>query len=152
MIAALVLAVTVAVIDHSAVAKSAIAAKDYARAESEARLAVQTASKSGDAHRLLGTVYSLRGNLTAAVTEFRAAISINPKDANAQYNLGVAYLKLSKPADAVKAFTEAIRLNPKDAAAYDYRATAYDKLGNAKAAQADRQIASSLKKKTEVLR
>lgn len=139
-------------VDYAARSKVYLARRDYVRAEQDARLAVQKAPSSGDAHRLLGTVYTLRGNYAGAVTEFQTAVRLNPRDANAYYNLGIVYFKQNKLADSVRALSEAVRLNPKDAAAFEYRATVYQKQGNAKAAEADRLTAASLKKKTEVLR
>ena len=138
--------------DYVASSKSAITQKDYAKAERDALAAVRASPNSGDAHRLLGTAYFLNGKLTGAITEFQTAIRLNPRDANAYYNLGIVYYRQSKWNESLGNLNQAIRLNSKDAAYFDYRANVYDKLQNKKAAEADRLTASSLRKKTEVMR
>jgi Flp pilus assembly protein TadD len=86
------------------VARSAIAARNWARALSELNTAALEEPRNADVHNLLG--YSHRKqvtpNLAKAFEHYKIALQINPKHLGAHEYIGEAYLMNRQPAEAEK--------------------------------------------------
>ena len=82
----------------------------YARAESQARDAIDLAPWSSEPWRKLGEAQSLSGNLAGARTSFHKAIAKDPRDWTLWYELALA----SRGAEQRQAYAQASRLNPID--------------------------------------
>jgi len=85
-------------------ARSAIAAKDWARALNELNTAAREEPRNADVHNLLG--YSNRKqatpNLPKAFEHYKMALQIDPKHKGAHEYIGAAYLMDNKPTEAAK--------------------------------------------------
>lgn len=85
-------------------ARSAIAAKDWALALNELNTAAREEPRNADVHNLLG--YSNRKqatpNLPKAFEHYKLALQIDPKHMGAHEYIGEAYLMDNKPAEAAK--------------------------------------------------
>ena len=93
----------------SASSKSTDAGR-YARAESQARSAMNYAPWSPEPWRKLGEAQQLSGNVAAARASFERAVEKDPRDWTLWYELALA----SHGAAQQRAFAEASRLNPLD--------------------------------------
>jgi tetratricopeptide (TPR) repeat protein len=82
----------------------------YARAESQARDAMDYAPWSPEPWRKLGEAQQLSGNVAAARVSFRRAVEKDPRDWTLWFELALA----SRSAEQRHAYAEAARLNPLD--------------------------------------
>ena len=78
-----------------------------------------------DAHRLLGRIYSERGDFDRAIVELREAQAIRPEYPATVRDLGIAYFDKGRFNEAISAFTRLASLQPDNAAAYQLLGTAY---------------------------
>jgi serine/threonine protein kinase/tetratricopeptide (TPR) repeat protein len=90
-----------------------------------------------DAHRLLGRIYSSRGNFDFAINELREARAIRPEYPATIRDLGLAYYDKGLFEEAIAEFTKLTSLQPDNAAAFQTLGTAYHA-----ANQLDRALAS----------
>ncbi|OIP15370.1 MAG: hypothetical protein CO105_04265 [Comamonadaceae bacterium CG_4_9_14_3_um_filter_60_33] len=83
-------------------ARSAIDAKDWQRALTELRVALQTAPNNADVHNLLGFSYRKQAqpDLPKAFEHYQQALKLNPLHRGAHEYIGEAYLMDNKPAEA----------------------------------------------------
>ena len=107
---------TMAVIDHgTGQSENAIAALEQV-------LLSQPAFDA--AHRLLGRIYSERGNFDKAIEEFREAESLRPEFPGTVRDLGLAYYDKGRLDEAIATFTKLTALQPDNASAYQTLGTA----------------------------
>ncbi len=64
------------------------------------------------AHRNLGAMYYLNGELEKAVPEYKKALELNPAEPMAHNNLGLIYMRQNHRAEAEKEFIAEIAINP----------------------------------------
>jgi len=83
-------------------ARNAIDAKDWQRALTELRVALQAAPDNADVHNLLGFSYRKQAqpDLPKAFEHYRQALKLNPMHLGAHEYIGEAYLMDNKPAEA----------------------------------------------------
>ena len=94
----------------------------------KATLAAQQAERLSnnlpEVHMSLGTVYSMTGKYTEAVTELKRALELSPNSDEAYRNLGDAYSLSGQSEEAIAAFQKAVAAN-------SYYWTNHNALGNA---------------------
>jgi len=79
-----------------------------------ARKAVELDDKDAGAHTTLGRMYTLKGDLEAAIAEHEIAIRLNPSSAASHYNLSRALIITGRGEEAIGHAQSAIRLSPQD--------------------------------------
>lgn len=85
-------------------ARSAIAAKDWARALSELNTAAREEPRNGEVHNLLGYSHRKQAtpNLAKAFEHYKTALQLDPRHKGAHEYIGEAYLMNKQPAEAEK--------------------------------------------------
>lgn len=85
-------------------ARSAIAAKDWAGALKELNTAAREEPRNADVHNLLGYSNRMQAapNLSKAFEHYKIALQIDPTHKGAHEYIGEAYLMDNKPGDAAK--------------------------------------------------
>jgi hypothetical protein len=68
----------------------------------------------GDAHYVMGTIYTSRNDSANAVKAFSRAVELNPNDAKAQTNLGWVLLASGNAEAAIPHLEKAVEINPND--------------------------------------
>lgn len=89
-------------------ARTAIAAKDWARAISQLQTALKDDAGNADVHNLLAYSYrkQAKPDLPKAFDHYKKALAINPKHLGAHEYIGEAYLMDKKPLEAQKHLAE----------------------------------------------
>ncbi|MCF8159593.1 MAG: tetratricopeptide repeat protein [Polaromonas sp.] len=89
-------------------ARSAVDAKNWQRALTELRAALQAAPDNADVHNLLGFSYrkQAKPDLPKAFEHYRQALKLNPTHRGAHEYIGEAYLMDNKPAEAERHLAE----------------------------------------------
>lgn len=88
-----------------------------AKAEAQARLALNNPSTKPLALAMLGTIRLQQAKYNESVRLFNQALALNPKLVGARTSLGDAYIFAEKPALARKCFQEVLRQDPGNAMA-----------------------------------
>jgi Tfp pilus assembly protein PilF len=90
--------------DRLAIAREAIKAKDWKKAQYELNLAIKAEPANADAHNLLGYSYrkQTQANLPKAFEHYKMALRLAPDHKGAHEYLGEAYLMDKNPAEAEK--------------------------------------------------
>ncbi|MFH1402307.1 MAG: tetratricopeptide repeat protein [Patescibacteria group bacterium] len=70
------------------------------------------------AHRNLGAMYYLNGNMLDAEKEFKASLAINPSEEMAHNNLGLVYANQNKFSEAENEYKKELEINPRYDNAY----------------------------------
>jgi tetratricopeptide (TPR) repeat protein len=107
-------------------ARSALNARNYALAVTEAEEAVKADGGSSMTHYVLGNAYNQSGASASepglrsdffnkAVGAYQRAIAINNNNADAQHNLGTVLLQLNRVDEARIALESALKIDPADA-------------------------------------
>lgn len=97
-----------------------------------------------DAHRLLGRIYSERGDFDRAIEELREARDIRPEYPATIRELGLAYYDKGLLDEAIASFTKLTTLQPDNAAGFQLLGTAYHAAGNLDRALVGYQRANQL--------
>jgi Flp pilus assembly protein TadD len=94
--------------DRMASARTAIGARDYARAITELTAAVREQPNNADAHNLLGYSWRKRPqpDITKAFEHYYTALRIDPRHKGAHEYIGQAYLMEKRPVEAEKHLAE----------------------------------------------
>ena len=92
--------------------------KEYDKAISEYKRAIELNPSYFDPYQMLGIVYFRIGRSEEAIKYLKMAIKIEPKNATLYYNLGVAYAKLKRFHDAEEEFKAATIIWPEYSAPY----------------------------------
>jgi len=92
----------------------ALRARDYERAITLLKRAVELSPKDGTAWNNLGRAYWHLRQPDAAIEAYRKQIEINPYDAYAYNNLGLVYADRGDYAEAEKSYRKQIEINPLD--------------------------------------
>lgn len=100
-----------AAIQHLRGAATALAARDFARARTEARAAQAIAPQLPDAANLLGLAEFESGDFAAAEAAFREAIRVNPRYANAWQNLAAMLERAGRAAESAEAAHQSLVLS-----------------------------------------
>lgn len=95
----------------------------------ELQLVIQRQPARDDAHRLLGRIYSERGDLPRAVEEFREALRVRPAYPATIRDLGLAYYDHGKLPEAIAEFTRLAAMQPDNASAFQALGTAHHAAG-----------------------
>jgi tetratricopeptide (TPR) repeat protein len=74
--------------------------------------AIEIDPTSSEAHKALGTAYSVKDRSTLAIEEYKKAIELNPGSYMAVGNLGYRYLKIGHLKKALECNMKKIELNP----------------------------------------
>ena len=77
------------------------------------------------AHRMLGRIFSERGDFDRAIAEFREALAFRPDYPATVRELGLAYYDKGRYEEAIATFTKLTSLQPDNGAAYQLLGTAY---------------------------
>ncbi|MFB3922975.1 MAG: sulfatase-like hydrolase/transferase [Terriglobia bacterium] len=93
--------------------------KEYPRAISAFRSALQLDPKFTLATYYLGVCQLETGELEDALASFRTTLTSDPRSFSAAYNLGVIYTRQRRADDAIKAFLRAIEILPEFAEAHE---------------------------------
>ena len=101
-------------ISHLQAAGRSLEQGDAARAESEARLALDNSETRPLALAMLGTIRLQQSKYTESVDFLNQALTLNPKLVGARTTLGDAYIFVGKPALARKCFQEVLRTDPRN--------------------------------------
>lgn len=90
--------------ERLSIARKAIAAKDWTKAQNELNEAAREEPRNADVQNLLGYTYRKRSNpdLAKAFEHYKEALKLNPKHKGAHEYIGEAYLMDRKPAEAQK--------------------------------------------------
>ncbi|HKV80976.1 MAG TPA: tetratricopeptide repeat protein [Candidatus Sulfotelmatobacter sp.] len=107
-----VLAAASAQTSHIEAATQLLSNGDTARAEAEARKALQIPSTRALALAMLGTIRLQQGNTDESIKYLTQSLTLNPKLVGARTTLGNAYAFSNKPDLAVKSFREVLRIDP----------------------------------------
>lgn len=82
------------------------------QAEDLAQKAIELDDGNAEAHLVLGTVYSYRGQFDLSISEDDRAIALNPNDWASYAWRGGDLLAMGRPKEAIESFEVAMRLNP----------------------------------------
>jgi Tfp pilus assembly protein PilF len=74
--------------------------------------AVRTSPHHPLAHRNLGAMYYLEGNVDKAEPEYRKALELNPYEPMAHNNLGLIYMNKNRFKEAEQEFIKELKINP----------------------------------------
>jgi tetratricopeptide (TPR) repeat protein len=74
--------------------------------------AVKTSPHHPLAHRNLGAMYYLDGNLDKAEPEYKKALELNPYEPMAHNNLALIYMRKNRLKEAEQEFTKELKINP----------------------------------------
>ena len=99
-------------VDHLALARGAIARKDWDVAMRELNVAVRETPQNADVQNLLGYTYRKRANpdMAKAYEHYTMALKINPQHKGAHEYIGEAYLIDKKPQEAEQHLAELERI------------------------------------------
>lgn len=97
---------------HIEAATQLLSSGDTARAEAEARQALQIPSTRALALAMLGTIRLQQRNTEESIKYLTQALALNPKLIGARTTLGNAYAFSNKPDLAAKSFREVLKLDP----------------------------------------
>lgn len=96
---------------HYHIARALIRMNRIDEAALHAAEAVELIPDNGSAHRTLGRVQRLQGNLNGAMESFQEACELEPEVAWNFNNLGLVYIEMSRFEDAKEVLQEAVRLD-----------------------------------------
>ncbi len=116
-------------------ALAAMNAKKFVIAVKQFREIVRVAPKHGPSHLHLGTLYTMGGQVDAAVIHFGTAAKLMPKEPVVQMKYGVALGSVGSYKKAVTALTKAERLAPKSVDVMGHFAHVYQLMGELKKAE-----------------
>lgn len=98
-------------------------AKDWGKAKTFFRKALEIEPDNFDTLYLLGSLESKNQNYQVAEILFSKALAINPESAEALYRLGMIFYQVKNTKKAIAHFQKSIQLNPKLTDAYNYLGT-----------------------------
>jgi tetratricopeptide (TPR) repeat protein len=101
------------------------AAKQYAKAIGDLKMAVQLNPDYVDAYNNLGIAYTETGVFDAAIAAYDRVLAIRPDFADAYYNRAMAYIRKKDFAAAAGDFSQAISITPGNIKAYMHRGNMY---------------------------
>jgi tetratricopeptide (TPR) repeat protein len=96
---------------HYQIARALISMNRIEEAALHAAKAVDLLPDNGSAHRTMGRVQRLQGDLNGAMMSFEKACELEPKVAWNFNNLGLVYIEMGRFEDAKKALQEAVSLD-----------------------------------------
>lgn len=111
---------------------------DYANAEASFARVEQYATNSPDFYMNRAIMFVESRQYQKALSDYERYLMLKPEDHQIHYDKGIVHNMIGQYQEAVESYTNAININP-DKLYFQSRARAYDALGNAAAAQQDRQ-------------
>jgi adenylate cyclase len=87
-------------------------AKSLQTAEQLVQKAIKVSGQDATTHRLLSTLFLVKGEYEKAMLEAQKAVELNPNSANSNVIYGMALQNVERHDDAIQAFEKAVRLNP----------------------------------------
>ena len=136
--------------DYISACKEADKQKAYNAVLEFAKKAIELKPDSGKAHYYYGKgiVYSVGGELEAAVKEFEKARELGFENTDLYENLAIYYNGKKQYGKTIELLTRAIEISPKSKGLYKFRGSIYRMLGDLDKAEADytRQIEVSPRK------
>lgn len=103
--------------------------KQYNKAISEYKKALNILPEYAEPYHNIGVVYSFKGQSKKAIKMFEKAISLNPNDAVSYNSLGVEYQKNKMYSVAITKYSQAIKINPHFVLAYNNLAGVFTIIG-----------------------
>jgi tetratricopeptide (TPR) repeat protein len=95
-----------------------LVAREFKRAEEDARFLIEKDAASAPAHQLLAGSLAGQQRREEAVESFARVAALSPSDATAFLNLGIAEVSLKRFDEARRHFEQAIELDQKSVPAY----------------------------------
>lgn len=111
-----------------------------AQKEFETALAINPSDAKAEAQ--LGALFSLHGDVAAALSHYQRAAELSPDDPEAQVGLGKVLMSTGEPENALQHLLAAVRIDPTNAQAHYRLAQLYRQL--ARASDAEREMGTFL--------
>ncbi|MGD0790510.1 MAG: tetratricopeptide repeat protein [Terriglobales bacterium] len=121
-----------------------------AQREFETALAVNPGDAKAECR--LGALFSLRGDMDAALSHYGRAAERAPDDPEAQVGLGKVLMSTGQPEKALEHLLNAVRVDPLNAEAHYRLSQAYRQLGRISEAESEVATFKQLRKVKERLR
>jgi eukaryotic-like serine/threonine-protein kinase len=130
---------------HGQAAVQWIYRRDWARAETEFRTAIQLNANDAEAHNHYASFLLAKGRFDEAISELRDALTLDPLSTRYISHLGQTYYFARRYNEAIGQYRQALELAPKDALVHEWLGDAYKRVGDERGALAEWPTALTLR-------